>query len=134
MNYKHFYEAIGAWYKIDVIGWPVPFINPSYLSDSLPPLLELWDSLAEGSCFFKILSDWEVQDNIEWFRNGVKEGTIVPIQWKPCKDKKAVSSDAAKTGIAMKKPNTKKSVKSAEIVHDNNKSDAAEEAKSSNSE
>jgi hypothetical protein len=134
MNYEHFYEAIGARYKIDVVGWPVPFINPSYLSDSLPPLLELRDSLIEGSCFFKSLSDREVQDKVECFRNGVKEGTIMPIQRKPRKDKKAAGSDAAKTGIATKKTNTKKTVKSAEIIHDSDESDESDEAESANSE
>jgi hypothetical protein len=131
MNYEHFYETIGAQYNIDVIGWPVPFINPSYLSDSLPPLLELRDSLIEGSCFFKSLSDREIQEKAKSFHEGVKAGTIVPMQRKPRKDKKAPGLDTAKPNDTVKKAKTKKGVKSAEIIDD---SDDSDEAGSSNSE
>jgi hypothetical protein len=67
MNYSHFYEVIMVPYKISAVSWPVKFINPSHLSNSLPPLLEFQDCLIEGSCYFKHLSDWEFQELGEKF-------------------------------------------------------------------
>jgi hypothetical protein len=123
MNYEHFYEVIGVRYKVDVIGWPVPFINPSHLSDSLPPLLELRDSLIEGSCSFKRLSEQEVQERAKKFQNGVEAGTVIPMKRKVRKDKKTTQAGitAEKTAAAKKtakKTDPKKTVKSVEFIAD----------------
>jgi hypothetical protein len=56
MNYTNFYERIGAVYNIDPVGWTLPFVNPSNLSDSIPPLVNFCDALIAGTCYFKKLA------------------------------------------------------------------------------
>jgi hypothetical protein len=117
MNYAHFYEVITVPYKISAVGWPGKFINPSQLSDSLPPLLEFRDSLIEGSCYFKHLSDREIQELGERYRKGVEAGDIIPMQRKTRKDKGTMK---AKKITTSKTATTKKSrvMKSTELIGD----------------
>jgi hypothetical protein len=137
MNYTHFYETFVVQHKINIVGWPttVRFINPSELSDSLPPLLELRDSLIEGSCYFKKLSDREVKDLTDKWKKGVEAGEIEPMQRKVRKDKKTDVTHQAKKTPAAKKRAVKKS---AEIIDsdsdDSGDGSAGDESESDNEE
>jgi hypothetical protein len=62
MNYTNFYECIGAVYNIDPVGWTLPFVNPSNLSDSIPPLVNFRDALIAGTCYFKKLTPQDAQE------------------------------------------------------------------------
>jgi hypothetical protein len=129
MNYRYFYEVITVPYKISAVGWPVKFINPSALSNSLPPLLEFHDSLIEGSCYFKPLSAQEIQELAEKFWKDVDAGDIHLLQQKTRKDK---GTTKAKTTAPSTTATTKKK-KSAEVIEDSdtdNESDTGSDSES----
>jgi hypothetical protein len=108
MNYAHFYEQIGSVYNIEAVGWPARFVNPSDLSNSIPPLVTFRDALIAGICYFRKLTPREARERAATYRAGVSDGTITPLQRKTRKDK------------GTKKTNTtgKRAAKSRQIVSD----------------
>jgi hypothetical protein len=108
MNYAHFYEQIGSVYNIEAVGWPARFVNPSDLSNSIPPLVTFRDALIAGICYFRKLTPREARERAATYRAGVSDGTITPLQRKTRKDK------------GMKKTNTtgKRAAKSHQVVSD----------------
>jgi hypothetical protein len=126
MNYVNFFDMIVIPHKINLIGWPCnKFVNPSELSDSLPPLLELRDCLVEGSCYFKKLSDREFQDLANKHQKAIDAGEILPMKRKVWKDKNTGTDSTAqirKAKPAKKQINAKKSVA---IVEGDSESDDA---------
>ncbi|KAI0702842.1 hypothetical protein BC835DRAFT_1303302 [Cytidiella melzeri] len=89
MNYVNFEEQIVQRYGLAIVGWPanVHFVNPSDLSDSLPPLQGLCDALTNGSCKFVRLTAAEVKARRERVAADVAAGTIAPRKArKPRKD------------------------------------------------
>jgi hypothetical protein len=123
MNYVHFFESFVIPYKINVVGWPTKFVNPSELSDSIPPLLELRDCLVEGSCYFKKLSEREFRELADKHQKAVDAGKILPMKRKVRKDKNTEtesSTQTKKTRTAKKQVNAKKS---AAIIESDSESD-----------
>ncbi|KAI0699212.1 hypothetical protein BC835DRAFT_1412677 [Cytidiella melzeri] len=89
MNYVNFEEQIVQRYGLAIVGWPanVHFVNPSDLSNSLPPLQGLCDALTNGSCKFVRLTAAEVKARRERVAADVAAGTITPRKArKPRKD------------------------------------------------
>jgi hypothetical protein len=132
MNYVHFYESIGAVYNIDAIGWPVRFVNPSNLSDSIPPLIEFRDSLIAGTCYFKKLTSREVKDRAETYRAAVNDGRIAPVQRKTRKDKGTKKTAASTTAPPVNTVSSGKrgAVKSREVISSDSESDESNDAAS----
>ncbi|KAI0697794.1 hypothetical protein BC835DRAFT_1413472 [Cytidiella melzeri] len=89
MNYVSFQEAIVERFHIILEGWPpgIPFVNPSELSDTLPPLQSIDDALTNGACKFVRISEAQVQARRERIAADVASGKMAPRKArKPRKD------------------------------------------------
>lgn len=77
MHYTRYDEEIVLRYGIDLQGWTYEkIINPSLMSSSLPPLIELRDALVEGTCKFVKLTATERKERQAAFLAKIKSGEV----------------------------------------------------------
>jgi hypothetical protein len=85
MNYPHFHEKITVPYRIGLVGWEVPFVNPSILSEEhLKQLIKAWK---EKLCYFKKLNAQEMKAHEAQFEADIASGKVGWATRKTRKDK-----------------------------------------------
>jgi hypothetical protein len=85
MNYPHFHEKITVPYRVGLVGWDVPFVNPSVLSEEhLKELIKAWK---DKTCYFKKLSAQEMKAHEAQFEADVAAGKMERATRKTRKDK-----------------------------------------------
>ena len=77
MNYTRYEEEIVQRYGIELQGWTYErIINPSMMSNSLPPLMALRDALVAGTCKFVKLTATERKVREVAYMAKIKSGDI----------------------------------------------------------